>query len=71
MNFWVFFSKHLGKIIGGICGLLAALVVIRYGWLSLVIFAFIALGITLGWRFDIDEGIRQFIERLFSSREDY
>ncbi len=71
MNFWVFFSKHWGKIIGGLIGLAAALVVINYGWKSLIIFAFIALGLTIGWRLDVDGSVRQFLERLFSSREDF
>lgn len=71
MNFWVFFGKHWGKIAGGLCGLIAALLVIHYGfWKSLIIFAFIALGIVIGWRFDVDKNIRSFIERLFSARED-
>lgn len=71
MNFWVFFGKHWGKIIGGLIGLAAALVVINYGWKSLIIFAFIALGLTIGWRLDVDGSVRQFLERLFSSREDF
>lgn len=72
LNFWVFFSRHWGKIIGGLGGLIVALMVIHYGFFkSLIIFAFIALGIAIGWRLDIDHSIRQFIERLFFSRDDF
>jgi uncharacterized membrane protein len=45
---------------------------IHYGVLkSLIIFAFIALGIVIGWRLDLDENIRRYFERLFSSRDDF
>ena len=51
--------------------MIIALMMIHYGVLkSLIIFAFIALGIVIGWRLDLDENIRRFFERLFSSRDD-
>ncbi|HHW74770.1 MAG TPA: DUF2273 domain-containing protein [Firmicutes bacterium] len=72
MNFWDFLSRHWGKIIGGLAGLIIALMMIHYGVLkSLIIFAFIALGIVIGWRLDLDENIRRYFERLFSSRDDF
>jgi len=69
MNFWVIFSRNWGKIIGGLDGLIVALMVLNYGWKTLLVFAFIALGVFIGWRIDADESMRRFIERLFSSRD--
>ena len=64
-------NRHWGKIVGGLAGLIIALMMIHYGILkSLIIIAFIALGVVIGWRFDIDENIRRFFEHLFSSRDD-
>ncbi|HOB28346.1 MAG: DUF2273 domain-containing protein [Dethiobacteria bacterium] len=72
MNFWDFLNRHWGKIIGGLVGLIVALMMIHYGVLkSLIIFAFIALGVAIGWRLDLDGNIRQYIERLFSPRDDF
>ncbi len=71
MNFWVILSKNWGKIIGGLVGLITALLILNYGWGTLLIYAFVALGAFLGWRFDVDQRIRHIIERFFSSREDY
>ncbi len=71
INFWVFLGKHWGKITGGILGLITALLVLSYGWGTLLIFAFIALGVFIGWRLEFDESIRKFFERLFSSRGDF
>lgn len=57
---------------GGLAGLIVALMMIHYGVLkSLIIIAFIALGVVIGWRFDIDKNIRRFFERFFSSRDDF
>ncbi len=56
---------------GGLAGLVIALLVLSYGWGTLLIFAFVALGVFVGWRLEIDESIRKFIQRLFSFREDY
>ena len=64
-------SSHWGKIVGGLAGLIVAVMIINYGILkSLIIIAFIALGVVIGWRLDIDENIRRYLERLFSSRDD-
>lgn len=71
MNFWGIFSKNWGKILGGVVGLIVALMVLNYGWKTLLVFAFIALGVFIGWRLDADENFRHFIERLFSYREDH
>ncbi len=69
MNFWVIFSRNWGKIIGGLVGLIVALILLNYGWKTLLVFAFIALGVFIGWSIDADESMRRFIERLFSSRD--
>jgi len=38
LNWWVIFSKHWGKILGGLLGLIFAILVVSYGfWVSVFI----------------------------------
>lgn len=71
-NWWVLISKHWGKILGGLLGLIFALLVINYGfWLSLFIFLCIGVGLLIGWRLDVSKNVGRFLNRLFSSNDDY
>ena len=67
-NWWVLISKHWGKILGGLLGLIFAVLVINYGfWLSVFIFFCIAVGLLVGWRLDVSQNVGRFLNRLFSS----
>jgi uncharacterized membrane protein len=71
-NWWVLINRHWGKILGGLLGLIFALLVVNYGfWLSLFIFLCIAIGLLIGWRLDAGDNVGRFFKRLFSSRDDY
>ena len=71
LNWWVLVSKHWGKFLGGLLGLIFAVLVIKYGiWLSIFIYLCIGLGLLIGWRLDVNKNIGRFLNRLFSSRED-
>ncbi|MCJ7806234.1 MAG: DUF2273 domain-containing protein [Clostridia bacterium] len=71
LNWWVLVSKHWGKLLGGLLGLIFAMLVIKYGfWLSIFIYLCIGLGLLIGWRLDVNKNIGRFLNRLFSSRED-
>lgn len=71
LNWWVLVSKHWGKFLGGLLGLIFAMLVIKYGfWLSIFIYLCIGLGLLIGWRLDVNKNIGRFLNRLFSSRED-
>ncbi len=70
-NWWIFLSKHWGKILGALLGLIFALLVINYGfWISLFIFLCIALGLLIGWRLDLAEDVGRFFRRLFSTKNE-
>jgi len=66
MNNWYdFLLKNLGKIIGGLIGLLVSVILISFGfWKGLFIIFCIGVGAFLGWRLDDSEQLRQFWERL-------
>ncbi|HED24349.1 MAG TPA: DUF2273 domain-containing protein, partial [Firmicutes bacterium] len=71
MNWWILLSRHWGKILGALLGLIFALLVINYGfWISLFIFLCIAVGLLIGWRLDLKEDVGRFFRRLFSAREE-
>lgn len=71
LNWWVLVSKHWGKFLGGLLGLIFAMLVIKYGfWLSIFIYLCIGLGLLIGWRLDVNKNIGRFLNRLFSSRKD-
>lgn len=68
LNWWVIISNHWGKILGGLLGLIFALLVINYGfWLSLFIFLSIGVGLLIGWRLDVNKNVGRFFNRLFST----
>jgi len=68
----VLISKHWGKILGGLLGLIFALLVINYGfWLSIFIFLCIGIGLVIGWRLDVSKNFGRFLNRYFSSHGDY
>ncbi|MFO7952374.1 MAG: DUF2273 domain-containing protein [Bacillota bacterium] len=71
MNWWILISKNWGKILGGLLGLIFALLVLYYGfWWSLFIYICIALGIMIGWKLDANKGISGFFKRHFSTKEE-
>lgn len=72
LNFWEYLGRHWGKVCGGLAGLIVGLMMLHYGVLkSLIIIAFITLGVVIGWRLDTDENIRRYLERLFSNRDNF
>ncbi|HOB87167.1 MAG TPA: DUF2273 domain-containing protein [Bacillota bacterium] len=72
LNLWNLFIKHSGKIIGGLLGLLIAVLMLKYGfWKTLFILIAVGVGIFLGWRLDLNDGVRGLLDRLFSPRDDY
>ncbi len=72
MNWWLFINKHWGKILGGLLGLVFALLVVNYGfWWSVFIYFCIALGIIIGWRLDLNKkDVSSFFKRVFSTKDD-
>ncbi len=71
VNWWETINRHWGKILGGLVGLIFALLVVNYGfWVSIFIFLCIGLGLVIGWRLDVTKDVGQYFRRLFSSRND-
>ncbi len=71
MNWWLIISRHWGKILGGLLGLVFALLVVNYGfWWSVFIYLCIGIGILIGWRLDLSKDVGSFFRRLFSTREE-
>lgn len=71
LNWWLLINKHWGKILGGLLGLIFALLVINYGfWLSIFIFLCIGIGLLIGWRLEVSNNFGRFFRRLFSSKEE-
>lgn len=70
INWRVLLSKHWGKLAGALGGLVFALPFVVFGfWKGLFIIFCIALGLFLGWRVDENQGLRNFLEKLFPPRE--
>lgn len=64
-------SKHWGKILGGLLGLIFAILVITLNlWWAIFIYLCVAVGFFIGWRLDMGGGLRSFFERFFPPRED-
>lgn len=68
-NWWTLLSRHWGKVMGGLFGLLFALLVVKFGfWTSIFIFVCIGAGILIGWRLDLDVRFKRWVDRLFPPR---
>lgn len=72
LNWWTLASKHWGKIIGGLLGLIFAILVIslRSFWWAVFIYFCVAAGLYIGWRLDVNKNLRSWFERVFSSSRD-
>jgi len=58
-----FFYEHWRKILGGVVGLIVALIFITFGFLSgLFIIICVGIGIYIGYRVD-KEGVDEFIDK--------
>jgi len=64
-----FLAEHWGKIAGGLAGLLVGLVFAVFGlWRSLIILAFVILGVYLGMMLERNDSLRRLLERFWSDR---
>jgi len=71
LNLLVMMSKHWGKFLGGLLGLIFAILVIALGfWWAIFVFLCISIGIFIGWRFDLGNGLHNLLEQLFAKRKD-
>lgn len=69
-NFLKFVQEHPGKIIGGLVGLLVAVLFIIFGfWRGLFIILSILAGIYIGAKAEKNEGFRNFLDRFPFLRE--
>ncbi len=62
---WTSLKRNLGKVIGGMAGLLMALLLI-FAWPLVLIFFLVVLGVFLGGIFDAGRRIGDFLDRIFS-----
>lgn len=68
LNWWVMLNRHWGKILGGLLGLVFALLVINVGfWWSVFIYICVAVGLLIGWRLEVSKNVGQYLNRIFSS----
>lgn len=65
---WRSLKQSRGKIIGGLGGLMVALLLI-FAWPLLLIFFLVLLGVFLGGVFDKGRQVGIFLDRLFSPRK--
>jgi len=65
---WRSLKRNQGKIIGGIGGLVIALLLI-FAWPLVLIFVLVLLGISLGGIFDVVKKVGVFLDRLFSYKK--
>ncbi len=71
INWWAMMSKHWGKVLCGLLGLIFAILVITLSfWWALFIYICVAIGIMVGWRLDLSKGLRPWLDNLFRPRED-
>jgi uncharacterized membrane protein len=65
--------KHWGKILGGLLGLIFAILVIalKSFWWAVFIYFCVAAGVLIGWRLDVSKGLRQWLDRLFNPKDEF
>ncbi len=70
-NWWQIISEHWGKILGGLLGLVFALLVINVGfWWSVFIFLCVGIGLLIGWRLEVSKNIGLYLNRIFSPKDE-
>ncbi len=70
-NWWYFINKHWGKILGGLLGLIFALLVINIGfWWSVFIFLCVAVGLVAGWRLEVSQTAGRYLSRMFAPKDE-
>lgn len=71
-SWWNLLSRHWGKILGGLIGLVFALLIVKFGfWKGIFIMICIAVGIYIGWRIDENKGLRNLLERFLPPRDEF
>ncbi len=69
-NYLRFISENPGKILGGLLGLLVAVIIVFFGfWRGLFILLCVSVGIYLGARAEKDEGLSVLLERFRFGRD--
>ncbi len=71
-NWWNVVKEHWGKILGGLLGLIFAILVINIGfWWSLFVYFCVGVGVLIGWRLDVSKNVSLYLERIFAPRDDH
>lgn len=70
-NWWYVVKEHWGKILGGLLGLIFAILVINIGfWWSVFVFFCVGIGLLIGWRLDVSKNVGLYLDRIFAPRKD-
>ncbi len=71
LNWWTIISLHWGKLLGALLGLIFAILSITISiWWAFFIYLSVSAGLFIGWRLELSGGLRNLLERLFSSKKD-
>lgn len=66
-NFILFIQENWGKILGGLLGLLVAIIIVFFGfWKGIFIILCILIGIFLGGRMEKSESLQNFFYRFWN-----
>ncbi len=70
-NWWHVVKEHWGKILGGLLGLIFAILVIVIGfWWSVFIYVCVGIGLLIGWRLEVSKNVGLYLNRIFAPRDD-
>ncbi len=70
-NWWNVVTEHWGKILGGLLGLVFAILVINVGfWWSVFVYLCVGIGLLIGWRLDVSKNVGLYLDRIFAPRND-
>ncbi len=67
-----FFSENRGKVIGGLIGLLVALIITLFGfWKGIFIIISVLAGVYIGGRLEKNDELRSLLSRFWYQREKF
>lgn len=70
-NWWHVAKEHWGKILGGLLGLIFAILVISIGfWWSVFVYICVGIGLLIGWRLDVSKNVGLYLNRIFAPKDD-